>query len=79
MVRTLKAVTDFAAVTATVFQLTYTYQARKPGMKEMITEMAFNGAGVRDTARTLKIGINTIIRTLKTRTNANNFFACCPC
>ncbi len=48
-----------------VFQLTYTYQARKPGMKELITEMAFNGAGVRDTARTLKIGINTVIRTLK--------------
>ncbi|EJL7033803.1 IS1 family transposase, partial [Escherichia coli] len=23
-----------------VFQLTYTYQARKPGMKELITEMA---------------------------------------
>ena len=38
---------------------------RKPGMKELITEMAFNGAGVRDTARTLKIGINTVIRTLK--------------
>ncbi len=33
-----------AAVTASVFQLTYTYQARKPGMKELITEMAFNGA-----------------------------------
>ncbi|EMV50145.1 transposase [Escherichia coli] len=48
-----------------MFQLTYTYQARKPGMKELITEMAFNGAGVRDTARTLKIGINTVIRTLK--------------
>ena len=48
-----------------VFQLTYTYQARKPGMKELITEMAFNGAGVRDTARTLKIGISTVIRTLK--------------
>ena len=30
-----------------------------------LTEMAFNGAGVRDTARTLKIGINTVIRTLK--------------
>jgi transposase-like protein len=27
--------------------------------------MAFNGSGVRDTARVLKIGINTIIRTLK--------------
>ncbi|AHA65705.1 Transposase [Shigella dysenteriae 1617] len=36
---------------------TYTYEARKPGIKELITEMAFNGAGVRDTARTLKIGI----------------------
>ena len=31
----------------------------------LITEMAFNGSGVRDTARTLKIGINTVIRTLK--------------
>lgn len=27
--------------------------------------MAHNGAGVRDTARTLKVGINTVIRTLK--------------
>ncbi|EFP73569.1 insertion element IS1 1/5/6 protein insB, partial [Shigella dysenteriae 1617] len=51
-----------------VFQLTYTYEARKPGIKELITEMAFNGAGVRDTARTLKIGINTVIRTLKNYT-----------
>ncbi|WP_114426001.1 IS1-like element IS1N family transposase [Klebsiella pneumoniae] len=48
-----------------VFQLTYTYEARKPGIKELITEMAFNGAGVRNTARTLKIGINTVIRTFK--------------
>ncbi len=29
-----------------VFQLTYTYQARKPGMKELITEMAFNEPGM---------------------------------
>ncbi|WP_155963373.1 IS1 family transposase [Enterobacter sp. BIDMC 29] len=48
-----------------VFQLTYAYEARKPGVKEQITEMAFNGAGVRDTARTLKIGINTVIHTFK--------------
>lgn len=48
-----------------VFLLTNTYGARKPGVKEQITEMAFNGAGVRDTARTLKISINTVIRTLK--------------
>lgn len=48
-----------------VFQLTYTYQARKPGVKDQVIDMAFNGAGVRATARTLKIGINTVIRTLK--------------
>mgnify|MGYP005944110285 CR=1 FL=1 len=48
-----------------VFQLTYTYEARKPGVKEQITVMAFNGAGIRDTARTLKVGVNTVIRTLK--------------
>jgi insertion element IS1 protein InsB len=45
-----------------VFQLTYFYEARKPGVKEQIVDMAFNGAGVRDTARTLKVGINTVIR-----------------
>lgn len=48
-----------------VFQLTYTYEARKPGVKEQIVDMAHNGSGVRDTARTLKIGINTVIRALK--------------
>lgn len=45
-----------------VFQLTYAYEARKQCIKEQITEMAFiNGAWVRDTARTLNIGINTFI------------------
>lgn len=48
-----------------VFQLTYTYEARKPGVKDKIVDMAFNGSGVRDTARALKIGINTVIRALK--------------
>lgn len=43
-----------------VFQLTYAY---KPGVKEQTTEMAFNGAGGRDTARALKVDINTVIRT----------------
>ncbi|WP_435431355.1 IS1-like element transposase, partial [Shigella sonnei] len=41
------------------------YEARKPGVKEQIVEMAHNGAGGCYTARTLKIGINTVIRTLK--------------
>lgn len=48
-----------------VFQLTYSYEARKPGVKEQIIDMAHNGSGVRDTAGTLNIGINTVIRALK--------------
>ncbi len=48
-----------------VFQLDYIYQAKKPGVKEQIIEMAMNGSGVNDTARVLKIGVNTVIRTLK--------------
>lgn len=48
-----------------VFQLTYTYQARKLGVRDQIVDMAFNDAGVRDTAITLNVGINTVIRTLK--------------
>lgn len=48
-----------------MLQLTYSYEARKLGVKDQITEMAFNSAGVRDTTRELKIGINTFIRTLK--------------
>ncbi|ELH7068926.1 hypothetical protein Q9F08_000117 [Salmonella enterica subsp. enterica serovar Kentucky] len=46
-----------------VFQFSYTCEARKPGVKEHIVDMAFNGADVRDTAKTLKIGINTVICT----------------
>lgn len=48
-----------------VFLLTYTYEARNPGVKEQTTEIAFNGAGIRDTSKTLKVGINTVISTLK--------------
>ncbi|SAH97005.1 IS1 transposase orfA [Enterobacter hormaechei] len=44
-----------------VFQLTYAYEARKPGVKEQITEMAFNGAGVSVTARTLRTRIKTAV------------------
>ncbi len=50
---------------AHVFQLTHTYKARKPGIKDKIADMAFNGSGVRDTARVLKIDINTVLHALK--------------
>lgn len=47
------------------FQLAYAYEAYKPGVKERIVDMAMNGSGVRDTMRVLKVGVNTVIRTLK--------------
>lgn len=52
-------------------------------VKEQNVEIAHNDAGVRDTARTLKNGINTLIRTLKNSRPADNFCAyrsrgCCP-
>ena len=39
-------------------------------MKDKIVDMAFNDSWVRDTARVLKIGINTVLRTLKTQPKA---------
>ncbi|MBF1994523.1 hypothetical protein HW114_02790 [Serratia symbiotica] len=44
-----------------VFQLTYTYQAESPALKSQSLIWRW----VRDTATTLKIGINRVIRTLK--------------
>ncbi len=35
------------------FQMGYTYEAHKPGIKEKIERMAHNGNGIRDTARML--------------------------
>ncbi|OTA14857.1 transposase [Xenorhabdus vietnamensis] len=47
-----------------VFQLEYTYQACKPGVKEQIVDMAMNNGGIRDTARVLKIATATVMKTL---------------
>ncbi|EOV48609.1 insertion element iso-IS1N protein insA [Escherichia sp. KTE52] len=64
MGRTLNAMTDFDAVTVTAcFSSLTLMKACKPGIKELSTEMTVNGAGVRDTTRTLKTGVNTVIRT----------------
>lgn len=35
------------------------------GVKEQIIDMAMNNAGLRHTARVLKVGFNTVLRTLK--------------
>ncbi|NIG98201.1 MAG: hypothetical protein G5701_02950 [Serratia symbiotica] len=55
------------------FQLFCIYEASKPGTQgNIVVDMAFNGASVRDTAKTLKIGINTVIRILKTLAVSDN-------
>jgi transposase-like protein len=47
------------------FQLTYRYNAHKPGIKEQITVLTLNSSGVRDISRNLKINKNTVIAELK--------------
>ena len=49
------------------FQLSYTYNANKPGVKEQIDNLTVNSSGVRDIARTLSINKNTVISHLKKR------------
>jgi transposase-like protein len=47
------------------FQLAYTYNARKPGVKEQIDEQTLNSSGARDIARNLGINKNTVSAHLK--------------
>ena len=47
------------------FQLTYRYNARKPGVKEQIIVQTLNSSGVRDISRNLNINKNTVIAELK--------------
>ncbi|RMG94070.1 MAG: IS1 family transposase [Chloroflexi bacterium] len=43
------------------FQLTYTYNAYKPEVREKVELMAHNCSGGRDTARVLGISLNTVV------------------
>ncbi len=47
------------------FQLDYAYEARKPGVREKIVEMAMNSSGVREKGRVLNVSYNTVLSTLK--------------
>ena len=49
------------------FQLEYSNNARKPGVKEKIIDMAMKGSGTRNTGRVLKISPNTVTAVLKKR------------
>ena len=44
---------------------TYSYNARKPGVKEQIVELTLNSSGVRDIGRILGINKNTVVSELK--------------
>jgi transposase-like protein len=43
----------------------YAYPGRLPQVKRQIVEMTLNGSGVRDIARVLQVGPNTVIKELK--------------
>ena len=55
------------------FQIAYTYNARKPGVKEQIIELTMNSSGVRDISRTLQINKNTVISELKKNASYKSF------
>ncbi|MBK8191896.1 MAG: IS1 family transposase [Lewinellaceae bacterium] len=47
------------------FLTAYTYEGHKPEVKRLISQMAMNGSGVRDTARTLRTSQNTVMSHFK--------------
>ncbi len=47
------------------FQMTYSYNAWQPGIKEKIESQTLNSSGVRDISRNLKIHKNTVSAHLK--------------
>lgn len=48
-----------------IFKTEYIYRAYESGVEDRIVDMALNGSGVRDTARVLGIGKNTVMAKLK--------------
>lgn len=50
------------------FVRSYAYPGCLPTVKQQIIDMTLNGSGIRDIARVLHVGSNTVIRELKKRT-----------
>jgi UDP-N-acetylmuramyl pentapeptide synthase len=72
---TAKALPDISAIsalTAVKHQLQFTYTASQPGTHQKIIDMAMNGVGCRATARIMGVGLNTILRHLKTQAAVGN-------
>ncbi len=49
------------------WQLQFTYTASQPGTHQKIIDMAMNGVGCRASARIMGVGLNTVLRHLKTQ------------
>ncbi|MFP1454854.1 IS1-like element transposase [Escherichia coli] len=54
------------------WQLQFTYTASQPGTHQKIIDMAMNGVGCRATPSLLGVGLNTILRHLKTQAAVGN-------
>ncbi len=54
------------------WQLQFAYTASQPGTHQKIIYMAMNGVGCRATARIMGVGLNTILRHLKTQAAVGN-------
>ncbi len=75
VVRNGKAPPDISAISAhcrKTWQLQFTYTASQPGTHQKIIDMAMNGVGCRATARIMGVGLNTILRHLKTQAAVGN-------
>ncbi|BED52265.1 transposase [Escherichia coli] len=72
---TAKALPDISAISAhcrKTWQLQFTYTASQPGTHQKIIDMAMNGVGCRATARIMGVGLNTVLRHLKTQAAVGN-------
>jgi transposase-like protein len=58
--------------TRSTFQLEYSYNACKPGVKQTIVDMAMNASGTRDTGRVLGVSKDTVTAVLKKQKNSPN-------
>lgn len=66
MILIMSDLSVFGALNAVkLLELEYAYEAPKSDTKEKIVDMALNGSGIRDTVKTLKVGIIMVIQTLK--------------
>src|SRR3954467_1688085 len=65
------------------FLRNYAYLGCLPTVKQQIVEMTLNGSGIRNIARVLRVGPNTVLKEIKkaaglSPVNTNVVAGCCP-